>query len=65
MTTPPRRSLGAGPAEADLVRELPGIGFPDLEGLRWRGVLGPPPAAKAPQPRRVLGTRPPEAGQAQ
>ncbi|MFD6362803.1 hypothetical protein [Streptomyces roseolus] len=61
MTTPARRSLGAGPAkpiraaEADLVRELPGIGFPDLEGLRQRGVLGPASAGKAQQSRRALG----------
>ncbi|MFH9959660.1 hypothetical protein ACH4OX_36400 [Streptomyces roseolus] len=71
MTISPRRSLGAGPAkpiraaEADLVRELPGIGFPDLDGLRARRVLGPPPATWAPQPHRVLGARPSEVGQAQ
>ncbi|GAA3044021.1 hypothetical protein GCM10017562_01100 [Streptomyces roseofulvus] len=67
MTVPARRSLGSGPAkpiraaEADLVRELPGIGFPDLDALRGRGVLGPHPAeASKPSRRRALGTKPPQ-----
>ncbi|MFE9046498.1 hypothetical protein ACFYOG_37170 [Streptomyces sp. NPDC007818] len=71
MTTSPRRFPGAGPvkpiraAEADQVRELPGIGFPGLEGLRRRAALGRPPAARAPQPRRALGIRSSESEQTQ
>ncbi|MFD4392623.1 hypothetical protein [Streptomyces sp. NPDC058495] len=67
MTTPARRSLGDGPrtpiraTEADLVRDLPGIGFPDLNGLRARGVLGPPPTRTPGRRRRALGVRAPEA----
>ncbi|MGW6557662.1 hypothetical protein [Streptomyces hydrogenans] len=62
MTVPARRSLGIGPAkpihaaEADLVRELPGIDFPDLDVLRARGVLGPPAASSPGHRRRILGS---------
>ncbi|MFE4659205.1 hypothetical protein ACFRFJ_21250 [Streptomyces hydrogenans] len=64
MTIPARRSLGTGPrlpiraTEADLVQALPGIGFPDLDGLRARGALGPQPAAAAQRTRRALNIKP-------
>ncbi|MEV6357902.1 hypothetical protein [Streptomyces hydrogenans] len=64
MTVPARRSLGAGPrppiraTEADLAQALPGIGFPDLDGLRARGALGPQPAAAAQRTRRALNIKP-------
>ncbi|MFD4376805.1 hypothetical protein [Streptomyces sp. NPDC058486] len=66
MTAPARRSLVDGPrlpiraTEADLVRELPGVGFPDIDGLRARGVLGPQPAAAAQRSRRPLFSTPPQ-----
>ncbi|MEU6593267.1 hypothetical protein ABZ923_29260 [Streptomyces sp. NPDC046881] len=60
--TAARRILGTGPeaphhiraAQADLLDFLPGVGLPDLDELRARGVLAPHSAA-VPAPRRTLG----------
>lgn len=62
-----RRILGSGPAspapigaaQADLLKDLPGVRLPDLAELRAKGVLGPR-AACPPAARRALGagTRP-------
>ncbi|GGS83259.1 hypothetical protein [Streptomyces badius] len=66
---PARRSLGPGPetsarpvraTAADLLTDLPGIHFPDLDGLRARGALGARPVP-ATDPRRTLGTGPADA----